>query len=74
MQTTQDCKLDNEIQILLHMGDSRKCQSGYLKTDLAEILYKYQMYFQGKFSNCLNDLEHQNHFKKWQKLVTGYLL
>lgn len=31
--------------------------SGYLKTERAEMLYKYQMYDQSKFSKSLNDLE-----------------
>lgn len=35
------------------MGDSRKHLSGYLKTDQAEILYKYQMYDQSKLSKSL---------------------
>lgn len=46
-----------KCKIFFHMGDSKTHLSGYLKTDEAKILYKYQMYDQSKFSKSLSDLE-----------------
>lgn len=46
-----------KCKMFFHMGDSKTHLSGYLKTDEAKILYKYQMYDQSKFSKSLCDLE-----------------
>lgn len=46
-----------KCKILFHMGDTKKDLPGYLRTDEAKILYKYQMYDQSKFSKSLSDLE-----------------
>lgn len=56
-----------KCKILFHMGDTKKHLPGYLRTDEAKILYKYQMYDQSKFSKSLSDLEPKTIFwsERW---------
>lgn len=84
-QQLKAANLIMKCKIFFHMGDSRKRLSGYVKTDRAEILYKYQMYDQSKFSKSLNDLKPQTiswserllyiflRFWKWKKVLLKQL-
>jgi len=61
-QQLKAANLTTKCKILFNTGNLRKRPSGYLKTDQAEILYKYQMHDQSKFSKSTKQLGAQNHF------------